>query len=119
MTHKFGAWISVKDTLPENNDWVLGKNDDGILTCLIWHNHLYKHWVSTRSGIKVTHWMPMPDINQGPLFTLAEVERFGRECFTEGIKRGSFDTASNFDVIWNDEEPYESYEHYLQENPIP
>lgn len=61
-------WISVKDRLPEDEEAVLVyyRFDDeskmsfyGILTYYVYDP--YPHWQHESTGLKVTHWMPLPE----------------------------------------------------------
>lgn len=61
-------WISVKDRLPEDEEAVLVyyRFDDeskmsfyGILTYYV--DEPYPHWQHEGIGLKITHWMPLPE----------------------------------------------------------
>ena len=58
---KVPKWINVKERLPENFKTVIIMRDDvpnGGLANIGWR--IGEHW-STPNGVKVTHWMPMPE----------------------------------------------------------
>ena len=65
LTEKESPWISVKDKLPENKQWVLCLCQANIFDVLRFD---YPDWSWERSGGKdryfksfVTHWMPLPE----------------------------------------------------------
>lgn len=68
-------WISVKDRLPEddrevlayygfdNGDGYCGIRFPGVLTYLAFDTQ--PHWQHESSGLRVTHWMPLPEPPEG------------------------------------------------------
>jgi hypothetical protein len=59
-------WISVKDRLPNNNQWVLAFNGNDMCVCwtdISHHDYLFMFGLSHRSQFQnVTHWMPLPEL---------------------------------------------------------
>lgn len=71
-------WISVKDRLPEKPmyDWVLvqvkliPENNYGVphvgeLRNGVWYSDCYDTPLEESAGVRVTHWMPLPEFPQG------------------------------------------------------
>ena len=57
-----GKWISVKDRLPEEHQWVLCQCRAAIRDVLRWHNGQWYHDPQHRYFQSfVTHWMPLPE----------------------------------------------------------
>lgn len=51
-------WISVKENVPEENVKVLVCTEHGsVLTA-----HYSRGWWHVAFGLKVTHWMPLPEL---------------------------------------------------------
>ena len=60
-------WISVKERLPENNQWALCLMKDGYFRVFQW-NYIDWMWNDTNEWYReedVTHWMPLPEPPKG------------------------------------------------------
>ena len=62
---QFGGWISVKDKLPEVEDWdknVLTINDVGKFRVAYYDGHCWRNSIGEIVGwlAPITHWMPLP-----------------------------------------------------------
>lgn len=61
---RHSPWISVKDRLPENNEWILAFN--GKDNCVCWidignNDYLFMYGMGSQCQFRnVTHWMPLP-----------------------------------------------------------
>lgn len=66
-------WISIKDNFPNENEHVIalikgkdikGNDFDMVIKCLYTDNTFYQEFGMpyTRSQGKITHWIPMPNI---------------------------------------------------------
>jgi hypothetical protein len=62
----FGTWISVKEKLPEGNDWVLVCSDK-VMNCVMYSSEYGFFDATYASGNNIyipgiTHWMPLPEL---------------------------------------------------------
>jgi len=60
-------WISVKDRLPEPDNWILHAvlvNDSKLFRHQIAYYSISLKWIleSDKTVLKVTHWFPLPDV---------------------------------------------------------
>lgn len=53
-------WISVKERLPKEKQWVLVTNEHGEMFTG-WYEHKYKNWHLEVMGYYPTHWMLLPE----------------------------------------------------------
>jgi hypothetical protein len=60
-------WISVKDRLPEEDDYYLLANETNVFTDFVFEQEIFLRGkaayynIEKRSGHRFTHWMPLPE----------------------------------------------------------
>lgn len=54
-------WISVKDKLPEDDEYVLIYHNGSKAIKISWYSSFNEKWMMDYNNIHITHWQPLPE----------------------------------------------------------